>query len=62
MRSTVDVNRLAGGEPGVVADEEQAGRGDFIDGPRTPDGLSSPRVPLYPRYRAVEVTSWLESS
>src|SRR6266567_976923 len=33
----VDVDGLAGDEPGAVADQEQAGRGDLIDLPLPPE-------------------------
>jgi hypothetical protein len=32
MRAAIDVNRLAGDEPAILADQEQAGGGDLVDG------------------------------
>src|SRR4029077_2039903 len=32
MRAAIDVDRLAGDEPAILADQEQAGGGDLVDG------------------------------
>jgi hypothetical protein len=49
MRAAIDVNRLAGDEPAILADQEQAGGGDLVDdalpAERDADGGPSTDVP-----------------
>jgi hypothetical protein len=57
MCAAIDVKRLAGDEPAILADQEQAGGGDLVDGAlpaeRDADGVRQAAViPLRPDGRA----------